>query len=85
MIIKPKSNRTKGIIASSFMALALVAQPFYGVVAESIANAEEVTTTNTELLTEPAKEAEATEVVKTEEPILPVSENVITDKQRYKS
>ena len=67
------------------MVFALIAQPFYGVVAGSIANAEEVTTTNTELLTEPAKETETTEVIKTEEPALPVSENVIAENSEGKA
>jgi len=39
MIIKPKSNRTKGIIASSFMVFALIAQPMYGLVASQVAKA----------------------------------------------
>ena len=39
MIIKPKSSRTKGIIASSFMVFALIAQPMYGLVASQVAEA----------------------------------------------
>ena len=57
MIIKPKSNRTKGIIASSFMVFALIAQPMYGAIAGGIAAAEEVNNTNIQQIdTEPAVE-----------------------------
>ena len=72
MIIKPKSNRTKGIIASSFMVFALIAQPMYGAIAGGIAAAEEVNNTNIQqIATEPAVESIDPVIAISEEETLP--------------
>ena len=74
MIIKPKSNRTKGIIASSFMVFALIAQPMYGAIAGGIAAAEEVNNTNIQqIATEPAVENIDPVIAISEEETLPTT------------